>query len=239
MKQRHGFTLIELLVVIAIIAILAAILFPVFIAAKEKGRSVKCLSNLKNLATAFRAYCDDNDSRMPSLFPGLNGPTPGSMSGGGMWDWCGCTGVRNVVKPEKGSIYRYVKTAAVYVCPSDKGIPAKWVSVDSKNYALSYSVNEGLNEKDGNFDSSIRYRAWRKIDSLPNPRQSKVMLLLHESRTTIDDGNCWPLGNIPGNVHFDGTTLVYLDAHAAWKPYKTLIAECNSWDPDAKNWRRP
>ncbi len=71
---RHGFTLIELLVVIAIIAILAAILFPVFAQAREKARQTSCLSNLKQTATATLMYVQDYDETFPlSLYPGQNG----------------------------------------------------------------------------------------------------------------------------------------------------------------------
>ncbi len=65
MKQRRGFTLIELLVVIAIIAILAAILFPVFAQAREKARQTSCLSNLKQTGTATLMYVQDYDETFP------------------------------------------------------------------------------------------------------------------------------------------------------------------------------
>lgn len=66
--RRKGFTLIELLVVIAIIAILAAILFPVFAKAREKARQSSCLSNVKQIALALLQYSQDFDERLPMLY---------------------------------------------------------------------------------------------------------------------------------------------------------------------------
>ena len=65
MRKRNAFTLIELLVVIAIIAILAAILFPVFAQAREKARAISCLSNMKQLGLAFMGYVQDYDETYP------------------------------------------------------------------------------------------------------------------------------------------------------------------------------
>ena len=67
---RRGFTLIELLVVIAIIAILAAILFPVFARAREKARQTSCLSNLKQIGLALNMYAGDYDERLPMMYYG-------------------------------------------------------------------------------------------------------------------------------------------------------------------------
>src|SRR3712207_1141350 len=66
MQRSRAFTLIELLVVIAIIAILAAILFPVFAQAREKARQATCQSNLKQIGTAFQMYATDYDGTFPS-----------------------------------------------------------------------------------------------------------------------------------------------------------------------------
>jgi len=90
----RGFTLIELLVFIAIIAILDAILFPVFASAREKARQTGCASNLKQLGLAWIQYCQDYDEAPP---------WPKGLGGMG---WA-------------GAIYPYVKTTGVYYCPSD------------------------------------------------------------------------------------------------------------------------
>ena len=99
--RRKGFTLIELLVVIAIIAILAAILFPVFAKAREKARQSSCLSNVKQLTLGLMQYVQDYDEK----FPGRYAVTvyPDYVYTGQRWD--------NVIMP-------YVKNTQVKECPS-------------------------------------------------------------------------------------------------------------------------
>jgi len=97
-RSSTGFTLIELLVVIAIIAILAAILFPVFARAREKARASSCLNNLKQIATAFMQYAQDYDGLIaPSQ---LIGPIAGTT-----YSW------PTVIMP-------YLKNGQIFVCPS-------------------------------------------------------------------------------------------------------------------------
>ncbi len=110
-KPRSGFTLIELLVVIAIIAILAAILFPVFAQAREKARQTSCLSNLKQLGTAVMMYTQDYDETYPTQFQNPYATCPGGSSAYALEDNC-----REATW--MGGIFPYVKSRQVYVCPS-------------------------------------------------------------------------------------------------------------------------
>ncbi len=103
--NRKGFTLIELLVVIAIIAILAAILFPVFSRAREKSRQTACLSNLKQLTLAVTMYASDYDDTMPWQQAGTAWGTLGEL---GMYPWL------QVIEP-------YTKNRQIYKCPSGPG----------------------------------------------------------------------------------------------------------------------
>jgi prepilin-type N-terminal cleavage/methylation domain-containing protein/prepilin-type processing-associated H-X9-DG protein len=78
-SRVSGFTLIELLVVIAIIAILAAILFPVFAKARQKAREVRCLANLKQIGMAFHIYANDYDQMLPNVMNATYGWYAGSF----------------------------------------------------------------------------------------------------------------------------------------------------------------
>ena len=77
----RAFTLIELLVVIAIIAILAAILFPVFAQAREKARSISCLSNNRQIGIALFMYVQDNDEKYPQEHPSTGNPVQDDNTG--------------------------------------------------------------------------------------------------------------------------------------------------------------
>src|SRR4051794_6915717 len=99
-NRRPAFTLIELLVVIAIIAILAAILFPVFARARESARRTTCLNNMKQVTTGILMYAQDYDEVMPY------------QDG----DLCDYATSRKAVW--LNSIFPYVKNRQVYICPS-------------------------------------------------------------------------------------------------------------------------
>src|SRR5689334_10215936 len=108
-RRRNGFTLIELLVVIAIIAILAAILFPVFAKAREAARKTSCESNLKQIGTSFRMYAQDFDEMLP------NNPYDSTNSVNCVSETTRTTyrgTVCNTLQP-------YIKNTNLFTCPSD------------------------------------------------------------------------------------------------------------------------
>jgi prepilin-type N-terminal cleavage/methylation domain-containing protein/prepilin-type processing-associated H-X9-DG protein len=119
-RQRAvGFTLIELLVVIAIIAILAAILFPVFAQAREKARQINCVSNLKNVSTALMLYVQDHDEKLPYY---ENRPRPGFRN---FWF--------DQLEP-------YLKARQIHVCPSLRVNSDDWTVTPR---VIGYGVNAG------------------------------------------------------------------------------------------------
>jgi prepilin-type N-terminal cleavage/methylation domain-containing protein/prepilin-type processing-associated H-X9-DG protein len=124
MQKERGFTLIELLVVIAIIAILAAILFPVFSAAKEKAREITSLSNVKQIGLGIYQYLEDSDEVYPESDQIQSNGTPDRT-------W------RDIISP-------YVKSVEVYADPSntENGVTNGW---QGDNFPVSYGANANGN----------------------------------------------------------------------------------------------
>ena len=143
--RRHGFTLIELLVVIAIIAILAAILFPVFARARAQARKISCTSNLKQLTMGFMMYAQDNDETFPYWNWGENWKNGSKTPNDATSLWC-------------NAIFPYLKNGPVYHCPEDaSGLTAaqyfnnlgwfdmatvKGFPIAVQNTLISYGANE-------------------------------------------------------------------------------------------------
>jgi prepilin-type N-terminal cleavage/methylation domain-containing protein/prepilin-type processing-associated H-X9-DG protein len=128
-----AFTLIELLVVIAIIAILAAILFPVFAQARERARAATCISNLKQLNLGVMMYSQDYDETFPPSWSNMQGEPAGGcwlgMNGDGTCDWFWSQ-----------IVYPYHKSYQIYDCPSSPGPAAEWFTKNMK-IAGNYGAN--------------------------------------------------------------------------------------------------
>jgi prepilin-type N-terminal cleavage/methylation domain-containing protein/prepilin-type processing-associated H-X9-DG protein len=232
MKNRYAFTLIELLVVIAIIAILAAILFPVFASAREKARSTSCLSNEKQLGLGFMQYTQDYDEQ----FMPADNATVGMLGHG--WG---------------SRVYPYVKSAHVYQCPDDSMGDGKGVQ-----YHISYAYNVCLDPTNGGFwnnsaVASLNAPAATILTVEITGCQADVVdsvgsNLDYTESTDGDDGGGtfmkWArlqtgtIGNRPYNakwmtgptgLHTDGSNYLLADGHAKWLKPSSVSAGGVPW----------
>src|SRR5688572_23149094 len=127
-RSRGGFTLIELLVVIAIIALLAAILFPVFSRARENARRSSCASNMKQIGVALMQYAQDYDERMPNRRVG----SAALPAGDDDLSW------RTLIQP-------YTKSTQVVTCPSN---PHNKTATSDPEFPVSYACNFNYGTRD-------------------------------------------------------------------------------------------
>jgi prepilin-type N-terminal cleavage/methylation domain-containing protein/prepilin-type processing-associated H-X9-DG protein len=242
---RRGFTLIELLVVIAIIAILAAILFPVFARAREKARMASCQSNLKELALGVLMYTQDYDERTPGAYgnstqstsarPGDVNPT-GPISGWGgagrWWAWA-------------DMIYPYVKNDQIYRCPSG--------SSSTCDYNMNNWASPGSHTGGG-----------RKLAQIERPAEQ---LMLYDSFGLASCGRAhgylldsngsrkWCYGypavddfNFPGDNtyaanrerHNSGCNYSFMDGHVKWlNNSETYMEGSSSSNPSYQKYWNP
>lgn len=234
--QKKGFTLIELLVVIAIIAILAAILFPVFARARENARRTSCISNLKQMGLALMQYTQDYDEGLPNThITGYLGTYPDGN------EWYNNT----LYWPQM--LYPYHKSMQVFYCPSSPTTDRDDPRVN--NYGASETV--------------IMQPTYAplKLAAIASPASIYVILdsseiRIHANRTNTVSGRYFVpgMGDAGGNCgaltgvdlkdcqsgrHFGGVSVAFADGHAKWLKTSVLRTETqkktagqpNAWDP--------
>ncbi len=216
MQRRRAFTLIELLVVIAIIAILAAILFPVFAKAREKARQSSCASNLKQIGVAWQQYVQDYDERFGRHYAACGGPIayPDGSADGNNNVWM-------------NQIYAYTKSVQVYKCPSS---PETFFFNQSTqfNYWWNYYGGGSLNHR---ALATINYPSELVLDG-----DSSSYIADPFSGVGADPALKTSTGGdyIRDSVkawHNDGTNVVFADGHQKWLQYMELIKKTTYWDP--------
>jgi prepilin-type N-terminal cleavage/methylation domain-containing protein/prepilin-type processing-associated H-X9-DG protein len=233
--RRRGFTLIELLVVIAIIAILAALLLPALTRSKLKAQSATCVSNLRQLTTAWIMYADDYAG---VLVPNYLSSSLAWIDGtsGSVFILPGATNINSL---KAGLLFPYNPAIGVYRCPSaikgPSGVPANVRVV--RNYSLEGRMG-GAGAVDaaryGVSDTSWvlgpNYAQYKKIVEVKTPVPSEALTFLDESIETLDDGyfavnynaekTTWQ--NSPTVRHGQSGVLSFADGHAERWRWKTL-----------------
>ncbi|NUQ00290.1 MAG: DUF1559 domain-containing protein [Armatimonadetes bacterium] len=198
-SNKRAFTLIELLVVIAIIAILAAILFPVFAKAREKARQSSCLSNLKQLGLAMNQYVTDYDHTYPeihttNLTTGAYYVNTGS-AGGRYFSW------EDRMEP-------YMKSVQLHVCPSASYENAADATDLRHSYTYSYYFG-GMGW--GFFPTSEA--------SVVQPASKG---LLGERGTSAQYHYIYVGSDNGGSIHNEGGNMLMADYHAKWFKYGSV-----------------
>lgn len=219
-KTSKGFTLIELLVVIAIIAILAAILFPVFARARENARRSSCMSNLKQIGLGMMQYLQDFDERYPPAFswdtatakPNELDTDKGKPSGNFQINNASTTGH---YRTWMDATFPYVKSVQLYRCPSVKDdIRAHY------GYNMAFGGYANLWQQYNNVTGFHQH--WTPLLMSQVTRPAEVVLAL-------DYNNSWlamraipafaPIADGDKSVtpHLDGGNIAYADGHVKWQ----------------------
>ena len=234
MSQRpksRGFTLIELLVVIAIIAILAAILFPVFASAREKARQISCLSDLRQIGLGMLQYVQDNDETMFQT-------TYYNDATGILYQWDGGLNfATNTYDPTQGFLQPYMKSVAIQDCPDAAGIP-----LGSPAEHISYGINQLIY-----YDTSFNQLPAPSLAQFTVPSDTVLLTdaVGYDKRDGLyrNDDLTWPSGGGP-TVHgrHQGTaSVLWMDGHVKavhptyGSPYYTPYAGTSAADMQAQN----
>jgi len=199
--NRKGFTLIELLVVIAIIAILAAILFPVFAQAREKAREITCTSNMQQIGVGILEYVTDNDEMYP-------------MAIDDSWVWNASWPF--VVEP-------YLKSVAIFHCPDDSA-PALVGGNPVGSYAANAYLQQQPNDSTGTSVClglfGIGQGAWNRNESVNEAVLTQPSTTVALAEKHFDDANAW-LGATGGcsALNQGVCNLITGIADGGWDPY--------------------
>lgn len=232
-QKNNAFTLIELLVVIAIIAILAAILFPVFAKARERANATACLANQKQIGQAMIGYTDDYDGKFPP-----------NRSNAGIWK----DSLVGYFGRDK-SIAKGTNPASIYFCPSNK---QAWDGGgdESGRWPRSYAYNGGVL-----YGKYVQSGGKTDVPAITDVKDPAGFILLVETRNTQSDLGPWMLDGYAApdggwvnvavkwldenpasrkgcfGTHSGRSNFVYYDGHSAAKKMAQTLSVPQQWNP--------
>jgi prepilin-type N-terminal cleavage/methylation domain-containing protein len=235
-SSRSGFTLIELLVVIAIIAILAAILFPVFAQAREKARTISCLSNAKQIGTAIYMYAQDYDETVVPWFVQTGLPRDEWRHDLNSWVDLVQPYIKNGTRQDPPAGFTNVKPTGAMQCPSfdlgkyrtaadaadcdgagftDSWFVAKWYKA---NYGIGFGAQFGSCTADSPYEHFAGSDVRVHIMSLAESNRPAETVEVGDGFTGIisSGGFGTTLGCESANMHTGGGNQIFLDSHAKW-----------------------
>jgi prepilin-type processing-associated H-X9-DG protein len=214
--------LIELLVVIAIIAILAGMLLPALSKAKTKAQGIACLGNLKQLNLCWAMYVDDNQGTLPP------NEASGEISLPGSWIQGDAKSDPDAKNIERGVLYAYNQSAAIYRCPADR---SKVRRFPNRLRFRSVAMSTGLAHLNPEIIPNPVYR----FNEIQEPSPSRASVFLDEDEWSIQNGalgilpadiNQYYFWNLPASRHNAAGGLSFADGHAEiWKWVDRYIVE--------------
>ena len=235
-KSRAGFTLIELLVVIAIIAILAAMLLPALTAAKARAQSISCLSNIRQLTTAFIMYAGDNRDRVvnnhSSSTPTYGSCGPNAWVRGNTASFPPYTGNARLDATDaaivNGVLYSYNANSKIYHCNSDVSTIYTSAGFSQTLRTRSYSISSAINWIDSSpNDADPTSGSFLKLTAINNPGPSLTSVFLQEAANSIDNNvigiysfsvakTSKVFWNLPSSIHNKGDNISFADGHVEY-----------------------
>jgi prepilin-type N-terminal cleavage/methylation domain-containing protein/prepilin-type processing-associated H-X9-DG protein len=241
-SARRGFTLIELLVTVTIVALLAAFLLPALSFARERGRSLSCVSNLRQLGFALQLYAGDHDDELPFNM-GADGIRRTVASGRNLnWvnnvmTWELDPDNTNEVQAVRGGLGPYLDGAtSIYRCPSDRALSRVQRDAGWSHRVRSVSMNAMLGNAGEFLSGTVNtnnpgYEQFFRLSQIPNPED--IFAFVEEHPDSINDGyfinrfGTYEWMDLPASYHGRAGSFAFADGHAEshrWRNSGTMPA---------------